>query len=207
MKSLVSNFWGLEWVLSESGHEFTEPLLLPITPQTSAEAHNLVNVNFSYSIMPNISFGKMSLERPRGRQKELKGPGTKWSLGWMHPWMFFFALYSNPLGKLRMPRRTSSALACSQGRWNGAAHVPWLCMELELTSAELKRLCLIPHIASEVVSFVFKVVHHSCHVWSDPATTTQQAQNMAPPGLAVMLLKAFFPHRNMEIQIQDFSAK
>lgn len=71
-------------MLSKSGHEFTEPLLLPITPQTSAKAHNLVNVNFIYSIMPNISFGKMSLERPGGRQKELKGPGTKRSLGWMH---------------------------------------------------------------------------------------------------------------------------
>lgn len=71
-------------MLSKSGHEFTVPLLLPITPLTSAEAHNLVNLNFIYSLMPNISFGKMSLEKTRGRQKELKGPGTKWNLGWMH---------------------------------------------------------------------------------------------------------------------------
>lgn len=71
-------------MLSKSGHEFTVPLLLPITPLTSAEAHNLVNLNFIYSLMPSISFGKMSLEKPRDRQKELKGPGTKWNLGWMH---------------------------------------------------------------------------------------------------------------------------
>lgn len=89
MKSLVSKFWGLEWVLSKSGHEFTVPLLLPITPQMSAEAHNLVNLNFIYSLTPSISFGKMSLEKPRGRQKELKGPGTKQNLGWMHLWMIF----------------------------------------------------------------------------------------------------------------------
>lgn len=35
-------------------------------------------------------------------------------------------------------------------------------MELEFTCAELKRLFLSPLIASEVTSFVFKVVHHSC---------------------------------------------
>lgn len=64
-------------MLSKPGHEFTEPLLLQITPQTSAEVLNLVKVNFSYSLMLIISSAKTSLERPRDWKKELKGPGTK----------------------------------------------------------------------------------------------------------------------------------
>lgn len=203
MKSLVSNFWGLEWVLSKSGHEFTVPLLLPNTPQASAEAHNLEKVNFSYSLIPIISFSKTSLERPRGRQNELKGPGTKGILGWMHFWMIF-CLVLKSTGKdedvplhFMCPSRFSGEM-----EWS-SPHA----LELELTCAELKRLFLSPHMTSEVVSFVFKAVHHSCYIWRDPASATQQAQKMAPAELAVMLLKAFFPHRKMEIQVQAFTAK
>lgn len=82
----------------------------------------------------------------------------------------------------------SCAPAGTQGRWKGAAHIPGSAssMEHELICAKLKRLFLSPHIASEVVSFVFKAVHHFCHVWRDPASATQQAQRMSLPGLAVM---------------------
>lgn len=206
MKSLLSNFWGLEWMLSKPGHEFTVPLLLPVTPQTSAEARNLVKVNFSYSLMPNISFAKMSLERPRGRRKELKGPGAKWNLGWMHFWMIFLPciqIHGESWGCLLALHVPQQGDGMEQPTSPGFASP----MELELTCAEQKRLFLSPHIASEVVSFVFKAVHHSCHIWKDPASATQQAQRMALPGLAVMWLKAFFPHRKMKIQDQAFTAK
>lgn len=60
------------------------------------------------------------------------------------------------------------------------------------------------HVAFQLASFAFEFVHHSCHICSDLATATQQAQRTTLSGLPVMLLKSFFSPRKMEIQIQVF---
>lgn len=158
--------------------------------------------------MPNISFGKMSLERPRGRHKEFKGPGTKWSLGWMHLWMIF-CLVLQSTGKAEdvslhfmHPSRFSGEMEWSSPHplalhhlwswnspvqsWRGyssllSLHQRWPVLR--------SRLCITPACLKG---------SSNCHLGTNDGTTWMSCD---------VTENFLFPHRKIEIQIQAFSAK